>query len=70
MDPAGGSIAAQFVGAHPDVLTAGHSTTESFARGEGYEWVCAACYEEFADEFRWESDEPTASESAAPGGKP
>jgi hypothetical protein len=29
MDPAGGSIAAHFVGAHPDVLTAGHSTTES-----------------------------------------
>ena len=69
MDPAGGSIAAQFVSAHPDVLTAGYATTESFARGEGYEWVCAACYEDFADEFRWESDEPAASESAAPGGK-
>jgi hypothetical protein len=58
MDPAGGSNAAPFVRAQPDVLTAGYATTESFARGEGYEWVCARCYADFAEEFRWESEKP------------
>ncbi|MCG2800093.1 MAG: hypothetical protein L6367_16330 [Cellulomonas sp.] len=55
MDPAGGSIAVQPASATADVLCAGYTTTESFARGEGYEWVCATCYEDFAVEFRWES---------------
>lgn len=61
MDLAGGSNAAQFVSAPPEVLTAGYATTDSFARGEGAEWVCATCYEDFAAEFHWESEEPTAT---------
>lgn len=60
MDPAGGSNAAQLVSTQPDVLTAGYATTEAFARGKGYEWVCATCYEDFAEEFRWESEKPAA----------
>lgn len=47
--------------ARAGLLTAGYATTESFARGKGYEWVCATCHEDFAEEFRWESEEPAAT---------
>jgi hypothetical protein len=61
------SNAAESVSTQRDVLTAGYATTASFARGEGYEWVCATCYEDFAEEFRWESEAPgRPPESAVP----
>lgn len=37
----------------PDALTEGYTTTADYPRGEGYEWVCPGCFEDFADEFIW-----------------
>ena len=39
--------------AMPDALTEGYTTTAAYARGEGYEWVCTDCFEDFSDEFGW-----------------
>ena len=34
-----------------DVQVAGYATTSEFVRGAGYEWICEACWADFADEF-------------------
>ena len=31
----------------------GYATTADFPRGEAYEWICAACFDDFSDEFGW-----------------
>lgn len=38
-------------GAH-DSLSAGYSTTD------GYRWICKGCFDDFADLFGWQIDEP------------
>ena len=37
----------------PDILLEGCATTEDFVRGAEYEWVCAECSCDFAEEFGW-----------------
>jgi hypothetical protein len=53
MDPTSNADAAAHIATDPDVLTEGYATTSAFARGEGYEWVCAECFADFRDEFAW-----------------
>lgn len=37
----------------PDSVTEGFTTMASSPSGEGYCWVCPACFTDFAEEFAW-----------------
>lgn len=56
VEPGNSAHAAPSVGAESGPLTSGYATTSLFARGENDEWVCASCYEDFAEEFQREPD--------------
>ena len=51
MDPHFSAGHAQFIGEHPDLLTAGLVTKVEERRLE--RWVCEPCFEDFATEFGW-----------------
>lgn len=36
-----------------DVLNEGYATTAEYVHGADYEWVCAVCFEAFAEEMGW-----------------
>lgn len=40
-----------------EVRTEGYCTTDAFERGAGYEWICSACFDDFAGEFGWVLEE-------------
>lgn len=37
----------------PEILKAGFATTESYARGAEYDWVCETCFNELKAELGW-----------------
>ncbi len=53
MDPNHSPESAAMVANDPDILLEGYATTEDFVRGAEYEWVCAECFGDFAEELGW-----------------
>jgi hypothetical protein len=53
MDPEYSDGHRRFIEDHPEVLTAGYTTTTAHERGEGYNWICADCLDDFAEAFNW-----------------
>ncbi|MBV9992723.1 MAG: hypothetical protein JOZ72_15695 [Alphaproteobacteria bacterium] len=41
---------------HEPTLREGFATTEDYARGEDYDWVCSVCFGLFRDEMEWVED--------------
>jgi hypothetical protein len=39
--------------APPDALAEGYTTTVEHQHGDGYHWVCPACFSDFAERFEW-----------------
>ena len=37
----------------PDLQHEGYTTTDAYARGAGYEWVCDQCVADLSDDMQW-----------------
>ena len=44
-------------------LTEGYTTTSEHPQGDGYHWVCARCFADFAERFEWRVIEPPPPDS-------
>jgi hypothetical protein len=53
MDPDFSPEHQRFIGQHPEVLTEGYATTAEHPQGADYYWVCASCFDDFAERFGW-----------------
>lgn len=45
-----------------DIIHEGYATTEEFARGPDYEWLCVPCFEEFSAVMKWRDVTPAVSD--------
>ena len=53
MDPDFSEEHRRFIDEHPDVLTAGYTTTTAHPHGAECHWVCKRCFDDFTEAFAW-----------------